>query len=68
MKHETILELLELTDEFWHENKKAEVWRDSKGNWCTRHYENKVWQYDIVHEGKSKFWAEDAAENYVLLS
>jgi len=49
----------------------AEVWRTMKGQWATRHYDKQggkasLWIKDVVHEGKSERWAEDAAENWVL--
>ena len=42
-----------------------------KGQWATRLYDKQggkasVWIKDVVHEGKSERWAEDAAENWVL--
>jgi len=49
----------------------AEVWKTTKGEWATRHYDKhggkaSVWVEDIVHKGHSEVWAENAAENWVM--
>jgi len=56
---------------YQHEDRTAEVWKTTKGEWATRYYDKQggkasVWIEDIVHKGKSEHWAEDAAENWVL--
>ena len=66
MRYYTIRNFSEKFSDFWEGDYKAEVWKDNEGNWWTRHYKNRVWQFDIVHEGRNQTWAENAAENYVL--
>tara|TARA_Y100001963_G_C6634988_1_gene378132 strand:+ start:158 stop:403 length:246 start_codon:yes stop_codon:yes gene_type:complete len=51
---------------FVEQEKRAEVWKDEKGNWGCRFWEYQVWKGDRLFEGYSEQYAEDAAENYVL--
>ena len=65
-KYESIQTFDTKHHEFWGDTLRAEVWKNDKGDWCTRHFDHFGWAFDMVHEGKSERWAEDAAENYVL--
>ena len=47
-------------------NLKAEVFIDENKNFGARFYKDNVWITDEVYVGHNCFYAEDAAENYVL--
>tara|TARA_B100001778_G_C18023829_1_gene377831 strand:+ start:167 stop:412 length:246 start_codon:yes stop_codon:yes gene_type:complete len=51
---------------FVDQSKRAEVWKDEKGNWGCRFWDYQVWKGDRLFEGHSEQYAENAAENYVL--
>ena len=65
---------LKVLNKLWHtykhENRRCEVWTDQKGEWVTRHFENKdcfnLWIKDVTHTGHNEIWAENAAENWVM--
>lgn len=53
--------------EYKHENRSAEVWLYENGVFVTRHFNDKMWIKDVVHYGHNELWAENAAENWVLM-
>ena len=66
MKYEAIQTFETKYHDFCGDTRRAEVWKNNKGQWCTRHFNEAGWAFDMVHEGKNELWAENAAENYVL--
>ena len=51
---------------YWQDNRRAEVFRTKNGDWGVRYFKNKKWLLDEIYREHSEFYAENAAENFVL--
>ena len=52
--------------DYWQDNRRAEVFRTKNGDWGVRYFKNKKWLLDEIYREHSEFYAENAAENFVL--
>ena len=52
--------------DYWQDNRRAEVFRTKNGDWGVRYFKNKRWLLDEIYREHSEFYAENAAENFVL--
>jgi hypothetical protein len=66
MKHNKMEMFENKLHDYWNDNRKAQVYLTEDGGYGCRYYQDNIWQRDVVFDGKSELFAENAAENYVM--